>query len=378
MAAGKKKAKNTLDISETSLPFSSQQTTPWNQLLQKWFIENQRTMPWRSNPLPYYVWISEIMLQQTQVDTVIPYFNRFISAFPTVESLANADQEQVLKLWEGLGYYSRARNLHKAAKIVVTEWNSQLPVTYKEIQTIPGIGPYCAAAILSIAFNQPIPVVDGNVLRVFTRFWGIDEDIRKNTTRDTLFQKLTPFIEDSVPTLFNQGIMELGALICSPKNPKCNICPLSGTCYANQHSLQDQLPVKSPSKKVPHYTIGVGIIFKDNNVCIAKRKQDQMLGGLWEFPGGKQKDNETLEETVIREIKEETHLNVTIQKKLCQVNHAYSHFKITMHAFICDYVSGKEKNVSSDEIKWVPLSELENHPFPKANKVILGNLLEHP
>ena len=204
----------------------------WRDQLLNWFNEHQREMPWRSNPLPYNVWVSEIMLQQTQVDTVIPYFNRFLDRFPTVHDLAKAPQDDVLKLWEGLGYYSRARNLHKAAKHVSQELNGELPSDYEGLQTILGIGPYCAAAITSIAFGNPVPVVDGNVFRVFTRFWGIYEDIKLPTTRKMLFDRLTPEIQHVNPSSFNQGIMELGALVCSPKQPKCSSCPLSSDCFA--------------------------------------------------------------------------------------------------------------------------------------------------
>ena len=186
------------------------------------------------------------MLQQTQVDTVIPYFNRFVARFPTVEDLAKADLQDVLKLWEGLGYYSRARNLHKAAQF-------DLPADYDELQKLPGIGPYCAAAIASIAFGQPVPVVDGNVLRVFARFWGIFDDIRKTKVRNVLFEKLKPFIAEENPSDFNQAIMEIGALICKPKSPKCAECPLNTDCFAHNANQTDKLPFKSASKPVPHY-----------------------------------------------------------------------------------------------------------------------------
>lgn len=339
----------------------------WRNKLLNWFNTHQREMPWRSNPLPYNVWVSEIMLQQTQVDTVIPYFNRFLTRFPTVHDLAKAPQDDVLKLWEGLGYYSRARNLHKAAKYVSEELKGELPSDYKGLQTIPGIGPYCAAAITSIAFGNPVPVVDGNVFRVFTRFWGIYDDIKLPATRNMLFDRLTPEIQYVDPSSFNQGIMELGALVCSPKQPKCNQCPLSDECFAYNAQTIEDLPVKAKAKPVPHFNIAVGVIWKDGKLLIGKRKEDQMLGGLWEFPGGKQKENETLQETVIREIKEETSLDVSISKQYCTIKHAYSHFKITLHVFKCEYTSGKAKANTTDDIKWIQLSDIESYAFPKAN-----------
>jgi len=272
-------------------------------------------MPWRTSPSPYRVWVSEIMLQQTQVVTVIPFFNRFICQFPTVFDLANSDLQSVLKLWEGLGYYSRARNLHRAAKQVCLEHNGQLPETYETLQTLPGIGPYIAAAIASIAFNKPVPVVDGNVLRVFCRFWGIKDDIRHPSVRNNLFTKLTPIIQQvPSPSDFNQSIMEIGALICSPKTPKCAFCPISKTCFTQINQLHAQLPYKSRPKPIPHYTVSVGLIFKENKILIGKRRESQMLGGLWELPGGKQSENETVEQAVIREIYEETGLKLKITK----------------------------------------------------------------
>lgn len=350
--------------------------TNWSKRLTDWFSRHQRPMPWRDNPEPYYVWVSEIMLQQTQVDTVIPYFNRFINRFSTLKDLAEASEHDVLKLWEGLGYYSRARNLQKAAKLVQSTYNGQIPSTYDSLQLLPGIGPYVAAAIASIAFNEPVPVVDGNVFRVFTRFWGISEDIRLPKTRTLLFDKLTPIIQTAIPSQFNQAMMECGALICKPSSPKCPQCPLNAECIAYSTNTIAQYPVKSPSKKVPHYTIGVGVIKKDGKILIAKRKSDQMLGGLWEFPGGKQQDGEPLEATIKREIKEETTLDVDVQTKITSVNHAYSHFKITLHAFWCEWIRGTAVPNTSDEIRWIQLSELSDYPFPKANKTVCEKIMK--
>ena len=339
----------------------------WTQRLLKWFDQHQRQMPWRTDPRPYYVWLSEIMLQQTQVDTVIPYFQRFIAAFPDVHTLAAADQQEVLKLWEGLGYYSRARNLHKAAQVVVAEHGGELPQQYDDLMSIPGLGPYTAAAVSSIAFGQPVPVVDGNVLRVFCRFWGIDADIRQPRVRRELHSRLEPFIAKSPPSAFNQAIMELGALVCRPKSPHCSRCPLSGDCVAYRDHRTAELPVKSKRKPVPHYPIAVGIIWKDGKILIGRRRQDQMLGGLWEFPGGKQQPGESLEETAKREIEEETGLRVHVTSPYCQVNHGYTHFKMTLTAFRCEWVAGEAKPVSTDELRWVRLDELDDYPFPKAN-----------
>ncbi len=316
------------------------------------------------------------MLQQTQVDTVIPYFHRFLEKFPSLEVLAKAPIDDVLKTWEGLGYYSRARNLQKAAKCVLASFNGNIPDDYMTLQSLPGLGPYCAAAIASIAFGKPIPVVDGNVLRVMSRFWGIESDIRHSKTRVIMFNRLKSYIETTHPSLFNQGMMELGALICKPKSPKCGICPISSSCFAFKTGQIDRFPVKSKKSPVPHYDIGVGLIWKDNYLLIAKRKEDQMLGGLWEFPGGKKKEKETIEETVLREIKEETALHVKLRSKLGVIKHAYSHFKITLHAFHCLYENGEPFSATSQELRWVTFSDLKKYPFPSANKKMLGLMNE--
>ena len=338
----------------------------WTQRLLDWFEQHQRWMPWRETPQPYFVWLSEVMLQQTQVETVIPYFQRFVEAFPTVQTLAAADQQEVLKLWEGLGYYSRARNLHKAAKVVAEQYGGELPQDADALQTLPGFGPYTSAAVSSIAFGRPTPVVDGNVLRVFCRFWGIENDIRQPQVKAELQSRLQPFIKQAPPSAFNQAIMEIGALVCRPKTPHCASCPLAPDCVARREHRTDELPVKSKRKPTPHYPVAVGVIWKSGKVLIGRRRQDQMLGGLWEFPGGKQTSAEPLTETLRRKITDETGLQVRIDSPYCQVNHGFTHFKITVTAFRCEWRSGVEQPLAADELRWVTLDELDAYPLPKA------------
>lgn len=359
---------------ETVPTLTAEQFAP----LVNWYNLHQRILPWRTAPSPYATWISEIMLQQTQVATVIDYFLRFIAQFPTVQHLAKADLQQVLKLWEGLGYYSRARNLHKAARYVVDHFNGQLPQTFDDLQTIPGIGPYTAAAIASIAFQQPIPVVDGNVFRVYARLTQLSDDIRLPKTRQLIFNRLTPIINTFSPREFNQAMMELGALICTPKNPQCNQCPMQSHCGAAANQTQTQFPYKSKLKPSPHYHIAVALIFNsENKILIAKRDESQMLGGLWEFPGGKQEANESLEETAIREVKEETNLTIESLQHLVAIRHTYSHFSITLTAFLAQIAPNSSPLILPREHHWISTDDLSKFPFPTANKKIIDALHKH-
>lgn len=343
--------------------------------LLSWYDKNKRDLPWRNCGDPYATWISEIMLQQTRVDQAKPYFHRFMERFPTVEELAKADQQEVLKVWEGLGYYSRARNMHHAAQTVVENFDGKLPKSWDNITNLKGIGPYTASAILSIAFNKPHAVVDGNVIRVLSRYFGIEDDVRSSKTKNLIQEKADNLIDNERPGDYNQALMELGATVCTPSNPDCENCPLRSGCIAYKTAKTDTIPYKAPKKKRPHHHIGVGIIQQENEVLIALRPDDVMLGGLWEFPGGKQKKGESIKETVIRELNEELDVKIDIIKPFMKLNHAYSHFKITLHAFLCELVSGKPEPKSSQQIKWITIDELADYPFPKANRKLTKKLM---
>ena len=342
-----------------------------------WYAKHKRNMPWRDSGDPYKIWISEIMLQQTQVDQAWPYFERFIEKFPTIFDLAGAGQQQVMKVWEGLGYYSRARNLHAAAQTIVSDYDGNLPENYDEIIKLKGIGPYTAAAISSIAFGKANAVVDGNVKRVITRYFGIEEDVRTSKTAKMVQQYVDELISNEHPAEFNQGLMEIGSVVCKPSNPNCNQCPVHTGCVASKMAKTDVIPYKSPAKKKPHKHIGVGIIEReDGRVLIALRPENVMLGGLWEFPGGKQEEGESIRETVEREFKEELGVEVRTLEEFMKLKHVYSHFSITLHAYKCLLISGEPKPKSSQKIQWVKISELVQYPFPKANKQLTQRLLE--
>lgn len=315
------------------------------------------------------------MLQQTRVDQATPYFLRFTEAFPTVEALAKAPLDDVLKKWEGLGYYSRARNLHKAAQQVVAKHDGVFPSTYDAVRALPGIGPYTAAAVLSIAFNQPYAVLDGNVIRVLTRIFGISDDVTKSKTKAALQALADTLIHPQKPGTYNEAIMELGATLCTPKKPRCSICPMRLVCTAYAEGKPEAYPVKAKKAPVPHYNIAVGLLYNDaDELFIQRRAEDAMLGGLWEFPGGKHEPDESLAETCRRELQEELGVEVAIGPLFDRVKHAYSHFKITMHAFSCRLVEGTPHSTSGLRTAWVAIEDLDQYAFPRANRHIIDKL----
>ena len=343
----------------------------------QWYQENKRDLLWRDTNNPYFVWLSEIMLQQTRVDQATPYFLKFTNAFPTVCSLANADQHDVLMLWEGLGYYSRARNLHITAKTICFDLNGKFPELYSELIKLKGIGPYTAAAISSIAFNQPHAVVDGNVIRVLARWAGILDDVSSTKIKNDIQQLANELLDHTQPGDFNQAMMELGATVCNPSNPKCNDCPLNRNCTAFHTAKTDIIPYKAPKKKVPHHQIVVGVLVdNEGNFLIAKRPDNKMLGGLWEFPGGKVEVGENHEQALTREFFEELDVKIQVGGNITQIKHAYSHFKITMHAYFCTLESGIPKGKEGQDLRWVSKDQLVDFPFPKANRKLTEILMD--
>ncbi len=353
----------------------SKQISEFRDRLIEWFHENRRDLPWRQTSDPYKIWVAETMLQQTQVSKVIPYYNRFILRFPTVQALAKAPLSKVLKAWENLGYYARARNLHKAARQIVRHGNGEFPGEMQTIRALPGIGPYTAAAILSIAFGQDYALVDGNVIRVLTRITRYGGNPRDSQGKKHLARMAEDFLARGQAGDYNQAVMELGATVCVPTNPHCQECPVAHLCQANLHAEQHLYPVRTPVKKRPHYVIAAGIILQGDRILIARRPDDGLLGGLWEFPGGKVEDGETPEQAVLREVKEELDVIVRVEKLFTTIKHQYTHFTITLNAFLCQYVSGQPRAIGCTDWRWVKKEELANYAFPRANGKIIEQLL---
>jgi len=346
-----------------------------NQNIQRkllaWYDKEKRDLPWRNTKDPYRIWVSEIMLQQTQVKTVIPYYERWIRTFPTIENLSNAPEQKVLKLWEGLGYYSRAKNLKKASQIICKDMNKELPKTVKALQKLPGIGRYTAGAISSIAFGLKAPVLDGNIKRVLSRLFCINENGTTSASEKILWQKSEDLVPDRRPGDFNQALMELGATICTPNSPTCQQCPLQNKCEAFLKvtvGLFPPLKKKISSKKIE---VSAGIIIKNNKVYIQQRKKNALMGGLWEFPGGKREKEESPEECLEREIKEEMGVTINILKKIMTIKHTYTQFRVTLHAFTCELQSKQIRPTECQQWKWVSLSNLKKYPFPAANVKIV-------
>lgn len=350
------------------------------EALPAWFDGARRPMPWREPGAngqrdPYRVWVSEVMLQQTRVETATPYFRRFTERFPTVAALAEADLDDVLKLWEGLGYYSRARNLHRAAQQVVAEHGGTVPSDEAAFRALPGVGPYTAAAVLSLAFDAPLAVLDGNVIRVLTRVFAVEADARAGKTRAALQRLADRLLDPERPGRWNESVMELGATICTPRSPACPACPLRTVCAAFASGEPEAFPVVSKRKAVPHHTIAVGLVMDDaGRVLIQKRPEDAMLGGLWEFPGGKVEPDEPLKTACAREIREELGVDVDVGPPIARVEHAYSHFRITMHAFRCRLVAGDPETATGEPWAWAPIDSLDDYAFPRANRRVLEAL----
>jgi A/G-specific adenine glycosylase len=323
------------------------------------------------------------MLQQTQITTVLPYYERWMTRFPTMAALAAAPLDDVLKLWEGLGYYSRARNLHAAAQMVMSEFNGRIPTTAAELMKLKGIGRYTAGAIASIAFDEAVPVLDGNVIRVLSRLVDLPEDVTKTAVKQHLWLLAASFVPENRPGDYNQALMELGQSICVPQKPLCLLCPLAQTCLARQRGTQLERPVKPPRQKTPHYDVVAGIIWQTNvppadggKFLIAQRPFDGLLGGLWEFPGGKQEDGESLSQALRREIKEELAITIRVGDFVTTVKHAYTHFRITLHAFHAQYQSGEVQHLGVANHQWVTLKQLDNYAFAVTDRKIIQVLLD--
>ena len=339
--------------------------------LLAWFARHARDLPWRRERTPYRVWVAEVMLQQTRTETVEGYYERFLNRFPTVEVLASAPLEEVLKAWEGLGYYARARNLHATARQVATARDGYLPGTFEELLALPGVGRYIGGAVASIAFGRDVVAVDGNARRVLCRVMGIREDVSRSSVQRDLETLAASLLPAGRAGAFNEALMELGATVCAPRSPGCERCPLRDLCQAYAAGDPEALPVRRPRRSVPHYDVAAAVTTRaDGRVLVAQRNTDDMLGGLWEFPGGKREDGETLDECLVREMREELDVEVEVGEPLIVIDHAYTHFRITLHAFRCRLVGGEPRCLDCAAFRWATQAELEALPMSVADRKV--------
>ena len=352
--------------------FSGPASVHFRRKLYRWYRSHFRRLPWRDSRSPYKIWVSEVMLQQTTVQAVLPYYQEWLRVFSDIESLSRAPLQKVLKTWEGLGYYQRARNMHRASKIIMKIYKGQIPPDYTALLRLPGFGPYISSAVLSFSFDMPYPVIDANVRRILMRMMRLQKNANPQNDK-ILIQHLTPFLPQGNMSLFNQAMMELGALVCKPKNPRCLLCPIIDFCLAYQAGEQEIIP--RPQKRKYHkIETVIGIIKKQNRILIQKRPSHGLLADLWEFPGGKRKKGEELTQTLHREIKEELGAEVLKEKSLTKVAHAYTQFQVTLYAYECTL---KDKPKLKKNIhRWVTLKGMHKFPMPSGSVKIVRFLEE--
>jgi len=334
--------------------------------LLRWFKKNGRDLPWRKTREPYAIWVSEIMLQQTQVQTVIPYYQNFLKTFPTVRHLAQSPLSKVLKVWEGLGYYSRARNLHRASRVVLNRLEGKVPDHLKDLLSLPGIGRSTAGSILSFAFNKEAPILDGNVKRVLSRFFAVSGNPKK--AENLLWELSESLIPKGYANSFNQALMDLGSIICTPKAPQCTDCPLRNLCKGYLTDKPESYPPRTVKKPIPQMTAVAAIIQKDGKVLLNQRPLKGLLGGLWEFPNWKNEEKERLRLRLRNHIKKEMGMSVEVKEPIGTFKQTYSHFKLTLHVYHCN-VMGKNKKG-----RWVSIGNLHLLPMSKIHRRIAESI----
>ena len=350
--------------------------------LLAWYEVEARDLPWRRTRDPYAILVSEVMLQQTRVETVIPYYVRFLRAYPTVGALAGAPIDDVLKLWEGLGYYRRAHNLHRAVREIGARHSGTVPADLALLRALPGIGPYTAAAVTSIAFGGDEPVLDGNVVRVLTRVSCVADDAARASTRRTLADFARSLVPSGRAGDFNQAIMDLGARVCLPRRPRCDACPIERDCRAHRRGEESLFPVRAAKRPIPHRDVVAGVVWEKGHepsdpgarVLLAQREADDMLGGLWEFPGGTVEEGETLADALRRELREELGIEINVGPLFLTVEHAYTHFRMTLHVFQCRHTKRAPRAIGCAAFAWASPKGIGNFALSVADQKVARTL----
>lgn len=346
-----------------------------------WFASNGRSLPWRKNYSAYEVWISEIMLQQTQMERGVDYFLKWMKRFPTVTDVAEAEEQEILKYWEGLGYYARARNLQKAAGIMVKDHGAAVPTSYEELLCLPGIGEYTASAVASIAYKLDYPVVDANVERVYARIFDISSPLKEKETRKNIKSMAKDLLPAGQARNYNQGLMDFGAMVCSPKNPDCEKCFLNEYCLALQNGCVELRPVVAKKEKQITIHMVSGILVHNDRIFIQQRLEKDVWGGLWEFPGGEIEKGELAEAALKREFSEETEFEVEVGEYMLTVNHFYTKYKVILHCYRC-FFSEESANLpqpvlhAAQQFRWVEAEELNEFGFSSGHRKIINTLFK--
>ena len=344
----------------------------FRQHLVEWYQKEKRDLPWRRTSEPYKIWVSEVMLQQTRVDTVIPYFNRFMEKYPTIQSLAYAPQEELLKMWEGLGYYSRARNLQAGVKEVVEKYDGNVPDNRHDISKLKGVGPYTAGAILSIAYNKPEHAVDGNVMRVLSRVVHIEDDIALPKTRKVFEEVVEELIDQNYPGDFNQALMDLGATICTPTSPKCLLCPVSEFCTAFAEGDMERLPIKSKKTKMKKLQYDVFVAVNgDGEYLIEKRPSEGLLANMWQFPMIEVKKEELVRTSDIFQKKYSLEIEEQMKNNLQSFKHIFSHLTWEMN---CHFVRVDLKGELPENAVFCKIDQINKLPMSVVMLKILNVL----
>jgi len=343
-------------------------------LVWDWYHRNGRELPWRSTKDPYKIWVSEIMLQQTRVETVLAYYVRFIHAFPSLRDLAQASQHAVLKQWEGMGYYARARNLHRSAQLIMIRHNGAIPHRMEDLISLPGIGRSTAGAILSFAYGERASILDGNIRRLLCRLYALQADPAQSETAQLLWQLAGAILPDLDTGPFNQGLMDIGALFCLPKKPHCQECPLPSVCRAFLTETQDRIPPPKKGRSLPRHNRAVGIIWMDGRLLIRLRSSEGLLGGLWEFPSLRRKDIRRPFQMLPQWLSQEYGLTIDLQEEILHFLHTYTHFQEMIRV-----ISGRCRNGGgklSEDLRWVWPQDLDEYAMPASDRRIAEMLNE--
>jgi len=344
--------------------------------LLRWYASRKRDLPWRERPEPYAVWVAEIMAQQTRLDSMLPYYRRWMKRFPNIKSLAKTDERDVLNLWEGLGYYGRARNLRRAAQVVTKEYSGRLPADLKALRSLPGIGPYTAGAIASLAFGLDAPAVDGNAIRVLARIFDVELPADSGAGKKRFWELAAEYLPPGRAADYNQALMDLGAQVCTPRQPKCGVCPLKSNCRARTLGIQEQRPVKAAAKEIPLREFAAAVIRQRGEVLLVQRPASGLLGGMWEFPNTLLSSSRRGKNTLRRSLRNEFDFDFNINKRLDIYEHTYSHFRARLQVYDCPLNGKRPKAKPPRPQRWLKTSALSELPMGKLDRQIANALVE--